>query len=57
MFSISLIIFSGLAGLLLAAGVAVNLYLRTHHALSPEPTRHISTAKQQSAQLDAMLFG
>jgi hypothetical protein len=46
------LIFLGLLGLLLAAGLAINLYLRTHRALSPQP----ANAKQQSAQLQAALF-
>jgi hypothetical protein len=49
------IIFFGLVGLLLAAGLAVNMYLRTHHALRTQPARPISDAKQ-SAQLHAALF-
>jgi hypothetical protein len=46
------LIFLGLLSPLLAAGLALNLYLRTHHALSTQP----AAAKLQSAQLHAALF-
>ena len=49
-------IFFGLVGLLLAAGLAGSMYLRTHHALSTQPARPSSAAKQQSARLHAVLF-